>query len=688
LARANGALLLLIGLVGTVFVPATDGDAASRGYHDKAAVRAKLETLAENEAASLTEIGRSAGDHPIWVMTVAGEGPVPPERRPALFIGANMAGYHNTGTEAALAFLEFLLGAEDAAAMRRDRVVYVAPILNPDAHDAFFGSPRVLTSGNATAIDHDLDGFLGEDDVNDLNGDGMITKLRIADPMGTMVADEENPPAMRRADPKKGERGLYLVLEEGDDDDGDGRYNEDAVAGATPALNFAHAFPYDKRESGLWAGYLPESKAIMDFLLARRHIAAAVVFGPANNLLSPPKSVGGGADPGSQKYSVPPQAARIIGLDPEQKYTIDEVWEKAKTHPIVVQQDLTKDDVAQFLGVGPATSPSKDDMAIISALADAYEKRLEEAGLDKDRDAGEYEAGGFTPWLYYQYGAFAIELDVWGIPKAPKPEAEGAQEAALSIEKLEKMSSEEFLEIDKETIAAFLKENKVPEQYNADAVIGAVKAGQLAPPQMAGMLRQMGAGGGDDKGEDDKPKGSNDLLVFAAEHAPWALVDYSPVKLEDGRSADVFGVDPFIRYNPPHDLLETPIEVHTQTIVQLSEQLATVKIADVTVTSVGRDVWRVRAVAVNEGMLATHTGLAKKAKTHLPVRMGFTLPDGVTRIHGPRWATSEQMAGKTGRLQGEWLVRGKKGTTLELELHSDQAGRDRRTITLTEGGAR
>ncbi len=106
--------------------------------------------------------------------------------------------------------------------------------------------------------------------------------------------------------------------------------------GVWPDRNFPHAFPYTP-SSGPWAGYAPETHALLDFLFAHQNVAVAVVYGPANNLLAAPQSLGGGGDLGTQKFKVPPQAAKFLGFDPEQEYTIDQIWEVAQNLPFVKQ---------------------------------------------------------------------------------------------------------------------------------------------------------------------------------------------------------------------------------------------------------------------------------------------------------------------------------------------------------------
>jgi Zinc carboxypeptidase len=398
-------------------------------YHSFAEVDRQLQEWSREHAREmqLLAIGRSAGGRPLYVARIAAPGGGgDPGLRPAVFVGANLAGFHNTGTEAALDLIRTLLTApagSPAAQLLGSRTFYVAPALNPDAHDALFATPRGRRSGNAMKVDHDVDGLEGEDPADDLNGDGVITRLRIADPTGVWLADATDPRVLVEADALERRPGAYRVVVEGRDDDGDGELNEDGTDGIWPDQTFPHAFPYSTPTAGPWSSFAPETKALMDFLLGRRNVALAVVYGPANNLLAAPESLGGGGDLGTQKFKVPKQGAESLGFDPEQEYTIDEIWEVARNYPFVRENNITKEQLQQFLGAGAATKVDPADQAWFDKFAESYKKRLEQAGLSAERPGAQYGKGGFTPWLYYQYGAVALELDVWGIPKPAAPKA-------------------------------------------------------------------------------------------------------------------------------------------------------------------------------------------------------------------------------------------------------------------------
>lgn len=668
--------------------------AGSEGYHRFTAVEEALRDAAATHPnlVELIAIGTSAGGRTLHVARVAGAGDSDPDTRPGIFVGANIAGFHNPGTEAALHLLDTLLTSDEVAALLASHTFYIAPALHPDAHDGFFATPRQRRSGNGQSLDHDRDGLVGEDGGDDLDGDGRITRLRILDPAGGWLPHPDDPRLMVKADAAKAWIGAYRMEDEGRDNDGDGTYNEDPNEGITPDRNFPHAFPFPAPEAGPWSSAAPETRAVLDFLLGRRNIALAVVYGPANNLLALPQSLGGGGgDLGTQRFKLPAQAAEFLGFDPEQEYTIDEVWEVAKEQPFVRSNNITKDQLAQFLGAGPATKLEDDDLARLEKLAEPYEERLKAAGLDPGRPASNYRAGGLTPWLYYQYGVLALELDVWGIPTAKdeKGEEDAADEQPLTVDRLEGMSSDEFLALDEDAIAAFLQEVGAPPHITAAMVIGRVESGQATPKQMAGMVRQMQSGGGGGKGgEDDQAnKRQRDVLAWLAANHPEAMAPWTAVTLADGTQAEVGGLDPFAEVAPPHELLAPALEVHTATVLDLAGQLPRLEIASLRAQPLGAGVYRVEAVAANRGAFDSHTAMAARARSHLPVRLALETGDGVTLVTGRRAVTSERLEGRTGTLEASWLVHAAPGATIAVTLHSDNAGRDRQTVT-AKGGSR
>lgn len=675
-------LAAVVGIALIVATPARAGIDRS-GYHRYAEVQSALQKASSSPLVTVTSIGKSAGGRAIPLVRVAAPGAVDPDSRPAIFVGANAAGWCNAGTEAALDLVDKLVarGANDA--LLKTRTFYVAPVLNPDAHDALFAKVLVKRSGNAEKLDRDADGFVAEDDVDDLDGDGRITVMRIPDPNGDWLPLPADPRIMVRSDALKQRAGAYRLESEGSDNDHDGRYNEDPADGVAVDMNFPHAWAWPKREAGPWPMSTPEAKAVADFLFSKPNVALAVVYGPANNLLEMPRSLGGGGDLGTQKFKVPKNIAEAMGFDPEKDYTIDEIWEVAKDFPFVVENNITKEQVAQFLGAGPATKVQDPDQKILENLAKDYKERLKKIGQD-ERPGAQYAKGGITPWLYYQYGVLAVELDVWGIPQAKKEEK--GNDDKLTVDKLAKMSSDELVALGEEKIAAFLKDIGAPPQYSASMVIQMVKSGNITPARMAAMIKQMGGGGSKEAGEEDKAtKRRQEVLAWIDANAPDAVSPWKPVTLPNGTKVEVGGIDPFITADPPYEILKPALAAHTEEILDLASKLAKIELVSLETTSLGSGVWRVRAVAANHGFLPTHTQMGVRARAHLPVRLAIQTGNGVELVTGYPAVTSEQLVGTTGTLEGEWLVRAKDGATITVDVVSQNAGSDRRSVKIGKG---
>ncbi len=420
-ADARRVVVLGLSLLGHLL--ASPGSAES-GYQRRAEVEDQLTAWSKKypQVLTLETIGTSAGGHPLQVVRLASPGPLPHDLRPAVFVGANLVGFHPAGTAAALHLIAALLTGE-APGLLQNATFYVAPILNPDAHDQLFTVPKNQRRGNAQAVDEDRDGLEGEDDCDDLDGDGRITQLRILDPAGDWYPDPLDPRLLVRADPQQGTRGRFRVESEGRDDDGDGLWNEDPPGGLVLDSNFPHAFPYPEVTAGLWPGYAPEVYALFEFFFTHRHLALAILYGPANSLLALPQTERT-RDRGPQQYRPPAELASFLGLEPTHEYTLDELWAAARDQPSVRENGIRKEHLGQFLDLGPETGMAPEDLVLFSRLAQEYRARLVHFGQDTTRPASSPTAGSMAHWLYFQAGVLAVELDVWGVPAGPEAAAD------------------------------------------------------------------------------------------------------------------------------------------------------------------------------------------------------------------------------------------------------------------------
>ena len=241
---------------------------------------------------SLIPIGKSVEETDLLALRIAAvtNESLEPDSRPAVFVTANLEGYHLVGTEAALLLAEKLLTKhgldEDITQLLTNITVYIAPLLNPDTTQEYFARVRYQRQRNSVSVDEDMDDRIDEDGFDDLNRDGMITKMRVKDPEGKWIPDPSEPRLMRLADPKKGESGIYKMYTEGLDNDEDGLYNEDPLGGIELNRNFPHDFEYYIKTAGLWPVSAPEVIALFKFFTAHPNICMILNFSTENTFIN------------------------------------------------------------------------------------------------------------------------------------------------------------------------------------------------------------------------------------------------------------------------------------------------------------------------------------------------------------------------------------------------------------------
>jgi len=113
-----------------------------------------------------------------------------------------------SGAEAALYIVNHLLtsyGTDPLVTRLVDtRVFYIVPKVNPDGSDAYLAKPGTPADPALEKADDDGDGQLDEDAPDDLNGDGIVSVMRIRDENGPLKTSPKDPRLMvtRRIDEK------------------------------------------------------------------------------------------------------------------------------------------------------------------------------------------------------------------------------------------------------------------------------------------------------------------------------------------------------------------------------------------------------------------------------------------------------------------------------------------------------
>jgi hypothetical protein len=263
---------------------------AQSDYPTLTQINQRLQKIGTNASAELSSLTKTEGGKDIWVLKI-GTGEV--DNKPAIAVVGGAEGFHVTSVELALQFAEKLVS--EHAEVLETTTFYVFPNMSPDAYAQYHDALKYERRGNAVSVDHDRDGTAGDNGYTDLDGNGMITWMRVEDPMGEYVISKDDDRVMVKADRSKGEAGTHSLYRESKDDDHDGKFAEDLKEGIAFNKSLTYKFPVFEPLAGDIPVAQKESRALLDYLFDQWNIFAFVTFSPANNLSSPLKYNAGDA---------------------------------------------------------------------------------------------------------------------------------------------------------------------------------------------------------------------------------------------------------------------------------------------------------------------------------------------------------------------------------------------------------
>ena len=327
-----------------------------------------------SQLAKLKSLAKTSGGKDIWQLTI-GTGNT--ESKPAIAVIGGVDGNHILGAELAIGFAENLLqgsNTDSIKALLAKTTFYVFPNLSPDAMEQYFASVKYERSGNATETDDDRDGTLNEDGFDDLDKNGKITWMRVESPIGDYRVHPDDARILIKADLSKGEKGQYLLISEGLDNDKDDEFNEDGPGGVVLNKNLTYKHPSFTPGSGEFPASEKEARALLDNLFELFNVYAVVSFGYNNNLSTP------------LTYNAANANQRITAgwLEP--------------------------------------------DVKVNAMASELYNKITNMKDAPKTNAAG----GDLLSWAYYHYGRYSFSTPGWFVPKT-KPDTT-KKEKAFTVE--------------------------------------------------------------------------------------------------------------------------------------------------------------------------------------------------------------------------------------------------------------
>lgn len=638
--------------------------------------------------AETLRIGTTAGGRPLEVVAIGEPGTDQQGRsrdqRPALLIVAGLRGDHAIGTRAAREVGERLV--RDHPDLLATRTVYVVARANPDGAARWgIADPKAECGRAPQTQDQDGDGRTDEDPPNDLNGDGLITMMRVPAPNpaygleARYIADPDDPRLSRAPKPADGETGAFALLIEGVDDDGDGAFNEDGWGGASGGgIDMDRCFPTHWPErsdgSGVYPLELPEARALVEWTQSRPNIVAVLVYGTYDTLGTVPPAgkygavgeVSTGIEDGDKAYyekiSEAYKAATGVtkgagdadraGSFLQWSYADLGVW--AFGSPVWTRPDLTKKADADDKGKDDEPKQSAQDAALADAIA-------------KDRAA--LSERGVAPELIDFI--FATPEERQGIMGAMDQMPDADRQARLQMLRTSPMDVQQ-------RVMALA-------QGKPDPL--APKPEEPAPEEASGKKPDA------KKGDAKKKRGDSDDARWLAwiddERAGEGFVAWTPVDHPQLGRVEIGGFVPDVRVNPPEDLVAPLLDAQASFVATLLGDLPTLEVDEPTVERVGEGLWRVSISARNTGLLPTVSASGVKAE-RLPGLVFVFDPEQTVKgdriVAGRRFARFDTLAGSGASARYEWLVACDAGTGVRVEVRSGQFGS--RGFDVRMGGGR
>lgn len=626
--------------------PSTTQAQPLEGYRTHAKLTERVRHFAEMhpELAKLTSIGKTAEGRDIWLTTIGAAGAQPVDERPALLIVAGLEGNQAVGGELALAVSESMIhGYNDSTAVRErleNSTVYIIPRLSPDAVERMFAAVQTGSAVNARPHDDDNDGRTDEDGPDDLDGDGMITFMRVADPDGAYRADAADARLLAKADPTKGEAGGWAIYTEGRDDDGDGFYNEDGPGGVDLDRNFQHEYPYYQRGAGPHMASEPETRALLDFVIAHRNIAMMLVYGSSDNLVVAPNQRGElGAPAGVSMFdfaAASVEEANKVGVFQAPRRGFGFFGGGGGGGQSAAGQAGGRPDT----GRRPATTVNTADLPYFTTVAEQYRKIT---GLET-LPATRKPEGALFGYGYYQFGVPAFATPGWAPPA--------------------------------DTSAAGRGRGGPGGRQGANGGAPAPAAGQAGPGA-------PGAGGPGGRGAVPPTPGKDaTLLKWMDADSIDGFVAWKPYKHPTLGDVEIGGFKPYAAFNPPHAMVKEIGAKQGEFVSYLLSLFPRVRIAEFEVTPHGGGVYRVKAEVENAGYLPTSLAHGTVARSVAPTMVQLGIEPEALLSGAAKTSYFPATAGSGGRRSFEWVIRGKKGDSIELKVRAQKGGSDVRRVVL------
>lgn len=216
----------------------------------------------------------------IWAIDVTNTKTGAYENKPAYCIDANIHAGEVTGSMVAMFFLDTIFSNLDDPEIQKildNYTFYVIPRITPDGGECYLTTPEMLRSSNQFYPYEELMPGL---QPKDMDGDGLILKMRVKSPYGVWKISDKDPRLMTKRQPDDVDGDFYNVYSEGYIEDYDGHTIETAPGKWANDYNRNFPLAWTPEFSQRGAGKYPlaniETRSIAEFISEHKNICSII----------------------------------------------------------------------------------------------------------------------------------------------------------------------------------------------------------------------------------------------------------------------------------------------------------------------------------------------------------------------------------------------------------------------------
>ena len=339
----------------------------------------------------IESIGKSRMGRDQFLITITARSTGKHSDKPAMWVDGAIHGNEINGITCSLYLMWQLLTRYDYDPFIQDLVnnctFYILPGLNVDANDSFARFPNTPNNPREPyrPEDNDNDGLYDEDQTEDVDGDGELSTMWIEDPKGGFKLSPDKRRFVPVDDEREEVRRFRRLGDEGYDNDGDGRINEDDIGGPDPNRNFPYGWgldagnPYPMSEEC--------TRNVFEAQLVRPNIFASFHYHNTGRLImfQAPPAVRQQQDPVTQQRMQEMMEQQLAEMRKVNKYA--QLFDR-QVAPIY-QQDMSAQTEIVTMG---------------ARILKNYRPTI--GGLNGQAHAA----------TYYMLGAYAYLIELWGSP--------------------------------------------------------------------------------------------------------------------------------------------------------------------------------------------------------------------------------------------------------------------------------